>query len=349
MPIERETQLENSTENVSYIFVTGASRSGTTMMNRILGSHSQVLGSRELHYFGDTCKLDQLNVSQSEEQLLLMAAQLTARFERGLWKSSVRESDREMAAQIVGQVPSDKRTGAELFNVMMTHYAGQSSKKFICEQTPRNIFYIKELLKNFPDAKFVHMIRDPRAVMASQKNRWRQRAMGRKVIPMTEVIRVKVNYHPWTISKLWLKATSVAAKMVDHPNLKLVKFEDVISEPEQEVKQICEFLGIEFEPDMLNIPQMGSSHIVNEAGAGISQDVVSKWSDTLDNGEIAACEKLTSSMMSRFGYARQIDGNAKNTGYLLQLLLYPVHIVGMMLANPRRAWIQLTALLGVRS
>lgn len=319
------------------------------MMNRILGSHSQVLGSRELHYFGDICKIDQLDVSLTEEKLVLMAAQLVARFERGLWKSAVQQSDRELAQQIVADMPAEKRTGADLFDVVMTHYTRQSGQRFLCEQTPRNIFYIKQLLKHFPDIKFVHMVRDPRAVMASQKNRWRQRAMGRKVIPVSEVIRVKVNYHPWTISKLWLKATDMAVEMTDHPNLKLIKFEDVVGEPEEQVRQICRFLDIDFEQEMLNIPQMGSSHKVNQAGAGISRDVVSKWSDTLDTGEIAACEKLTSSMMERFGYAKYTDEGRKNAGYLPQLIMYPVHVVGMMLANPRRAWIQLTALLGVRS
>lgn len=341
--------MEADTKKISFIFVTGASRSGTTMMNRILGAHSKILGTRELHYFGDVCKIDQLNSPQPDDELVKMAAMLTARFERGLWKSKVQESDRTKAVQIVSQIDSQQRTGAELFKVMMNHYANRYGESFICEQTPRNIFYIKQLLKTYPDAKFVHMIRDPRAVMASQKNRWRQRAMGRKVIPLTEVIRVKVNYHPWTISKLWLRATNMAIAMADHPNVLLMKFEDVVSEPEKRVKEICAFLDIDFEEGMLNIPQMGSSHKINEPKAGITKDVVSKWSDTLDTGEIASCEKLTSSLMSRFGYERQIPGSRKNAGYFSQLLMYPVHVVGMMLANPRRAWIHLTALLGVRS
>lgn len=341
--------MSNTTENTSYIFVTGASRSGTTMMNRILGSHSRIMGTRELHYFGDVCKIDQLNNPQSDADLAQMAALLTARFERGLWKSKVQDSDRAAAQVILGQMDANDRTGAGLFKVVMNLYADHTGKNFICEQTPRNIFYIKQLLKIFPDSKFVHMVRDPRAVMASQKNRWRQRAMGRKVIPLTEVFRVKVNYHPWTISKLWLKATNMALEMADHPNVMLIKFEDLVSEPEQQIENICRFLDIEFEHDMLNIPQMGSSHKVNEAKAGISQDVVAKWSDTLDSGEVASCEKLTSSLMDKFGYAKETNESRMNAGYMSQLLMYPVHVAGMMLANPRRAWIQLSALLGVRS
>ena len=318
------------------------------MMNRVLGSHSQVLGTRELHYFGDVCKMEQLNKQLSDSELLQMAAMLIARFERGLWKSQVGESDRQAAREVVDKLPENRRSGAQLFEFVTTTYAKKENKTFICEQTPRNIFYIRQLLEAFPQSKFIHMVRDPRAVMASQKNRWRQRSMGRKVIPWSETLRVKVNYHPWTICKLWSKATNMAIDMKDHPNVYLQKFEDIVSEPEEQTREICQFLDIEFEPPMLNIPQMGSSHKVNEAKAGITKDVVSKWSDSLDLGEIASCERLTSPLMDKFDYPQQITESRKNTGYVVQLLTYPLHVVGMMLANPRRVWIQLSALLGVR-
>ena len=46
-------------------------------------------------------------------------------------------------------------------------------KKWAGDQTPRHVFYIGELIEMYPGAKFVHMVRDPRAVLLSQKRKWK--------------------------------------------------------------------------------------------------------------------------------------------------------------------------------
>ena len=46
------------------VFIVGASRSGTTMLNRILGNHRAVAGLNELHYFGELCEVEQVGTYQ---------------------------------------------------------------------------------------------------------------------------------------------------------------------------------------------------------------------------------------------------------------------------------------------
>ena len=59
------------------------------------------------------------------------------------------------------------------------HQLAQAAGKSIpCEQTPRYIFYARALLEIYPTAQIVHMVRDPRAVMASQKMRWQRRRLA---------------------------------------------------------------------------------------------------------------------------------------------------------------------------
>jgi hypothetical protein len=103
------------------------------------------------------------------------------------------------------------------------------------------------------------MIRDPRNVLLSQKNKWKRRFLGAKNIPFVESLRAKMNYHPITISKLWMANTNHMKDYISRDEIKRVKFENIMRHPKQCLEEVCNFLGINFQEDMLQIPQVGSS------------------------------------------------------------------------------------------
>jgi hypothetical protein len=325
------------------VFVTGASRSGTTMLSRVLGNHSQVLGLNELHYFGDLWDLRMEPVAAPVLERL--AASVFARQARGIWGEGPTDLDQRRAARMVAGLESSEQTGAGVFAAVLGELVTDAGKRIACEQTPRNIFYARRLLEIYPGARVVHLVRDPRAVLASQKNRWRRKYLGGANIPISEVIRVWVNYHPVTMSRLWVKANQAALDLVGHPRFLLLRFEDLVANPEQEVRRLCGFLGIAFDPVMLEVPQIGSSNRPNqEARKGIAKDVLDRWERVLGKGEIALCERIARPLMERFSYAARSRGSALDPALIPPLLSYPLHAAGVIMANPRRVWIQLNAL-----
>ncbi len=138
---------------------------------------------------------------------------------------------------------------AALFVATVRHLMDGSGKSIACEQTPRNIFYARELLQAYPNAVVVHMLRDPRAVMASQKRRWQRRSLATdaKRFPLLQSIRVWVNYHPYTIARLWARATRAAGALGDHPRFKVIRFEDLLANPEETVRKLAAAIEIDFE------------------------------------------------------------------------------------------------------
>ncbi|NIP95612.1 MAG: sulfotransferase, partial [Akkermansiaceae bacterium] len=44
----------------------------------------------------------------------------------------------------------------------------EEGKRIPCTQTPRNVYYLREILGAYPDARVIWMVRDPRAVLCSQ-------------------------------------------------------------------------------------------------------------------------------------------------------------------------------------
>jgi omega-hydroxy-beta-dihydromenaquinone-9 sulfotransferase len=345
----------------SIIFVTGASRSGTTMLSRILANHSAILGLNELHFFGDLFDVAKSATPAKAHELEHMAAAIIARQSRGIWGSGPTPAERLRAKSICEALPVPRRNGFGVFAAVLRALSQESRKLMACEQTPRNVFYAEHILGAFQDARVIHIVRDlgafqdarvihivrdPRAVLASQKNRWKLRHLGARNVPWTELLRTWVNYHPITASKLWASATARALRLVGHPRFMLTRFEDVLSDPQRQVTEICKFLGIDFESPMLEVNQWGSSNLQHELHKkGISKEVMSQWETSLTAGELAISEHMSQELMQRLNYQATLGGSVPALQALPHLLTYPVHLLGIMLANPRRAWIQLQATL----
>jgi len=337
--------LPMETQRTRIVFVSGASRSGTTMLSRILGNHSQILGLRELHYFGDLC--DPADTSQLDDRALQrLAAMIFSRQAREVWGADPTEIELSRAKQVCNSLAPDQRTAYGVFAAALASLAADAGKSVVCEQTPRNVFYAHSILANLPGAAFIHIVRDPRAVLASQKNRWKIRLHGARHIPLYEMIRTWVNYHPVTMGKLWASATNAALQLRGHQRFMLIRFEDLLADSERCIREICGFLDVPFELAMSLVPKWGSSNVRHATGEkGLSTQVLDQWRNVLSDGEVAVVEQVTSELMRRFSYEPRPQEAGHAHGTLAHTLSYPLHLVGVALTNPRRALIQARAML----
>lgn len=337
--------LSSGPRRTRIVFVTGASRSGTTMLSRILGNHAQILGLRELHYFGDLC--DPTAVGRLDIRALTsLAANIFSRQARDVWGPDPTELELSKARELCESLAPEQRTGYGVFAAALACLATDAGKSIVCEQTPRNVFYARSILANLPGAAFVHVVRDPRAVLASQKNRWKMRLLGAKRVPLHETIRTWVNYHPVTMAKLWTNATDAALRLRGHHRVMLTRFEDLIADPEVYIREICDFLDVPFQPAMSLVPKWGSSNFKHDTDKkGLSKDVLDQWESVLSDGEMEIVEHMAGDLMSRFSYEPRSMGRGNTRAMLPHRLTYPLHLVGVALANPRRALIQARAML----
>jgi hypothetical protein len=334
-------------ERFSPIFIVGTSRSGTTMVNRALGNHSDILGMNELHFFGTIWDPFRPATVLSREKWRLMAAGLLARVRRGIWGGEADEKDLGDAELTLSEIVEKDMTQVFLFACILQKEADGADKRYVTEQTPSNIFYAPKLLELYRNARILHLVRDPRAVLFSQKNRWRQKWLGASHIPMSNAFRVFVNYHPITMTKIWEKAFEIGKSLDAHPRYRRVRYEDLVANPEREIDGICGFLGIPFEEKMLDVPQVGSSHARhNGEKRGISPDGVNRWQDRLPKNDAAICEFMAGDKMREFGYEPIFD-NVSYNSLIAPALWYPFHIMGVALANPRRAIARLKAFLSI--
>lgn len=318
------------------IFIVGSSRSGTTMFNRVLGNHPDILALNELHYIGRTWDMNKTQV-WAQERAVREAAILLATAMRSLWDESPTDAEVETARLLMSSVEQSEIDPGVVFHAVLEYLLREAGRKIATDQTPRNILYVNEILDTFPNAKVIQLIRDPRAVMYSQKNRWRQRSLGAKGTPVWNAVRVFFNYHPYTVSKLWCAAYLKGSGVAGHKNYLAIRFEELVASPERELRRTCDFLGVGFIPAMLDVPRVGSSNLQHRDDVrGISSDVLVAWKGKLTKAEVWLCEWLARDAMRKLGY----DPVAKGMpwlGLLWQLIIYPLHVLGVLIMNPRLA------------
>lgn len=291
----------------SPIFIVGNSRSGTTLMGSILGLNSDVFTFEELHFFGTLW-----SPSDRDKQLTIKQAEmLTAKLLAIQDKDVISHQDPQLfipeAKTLLSQLEAKSYTATDVFQTFLIYIAQKNSKHFPCEQTPRNVLYLTEILDLYPDCHIINMVRDPRDVLLSQKYKWKIRFLGASNIPYREAIRSWSNYHAITISKLWNVSVNAAAKYKNHPQILTIRFEDLITQPEKILRQVCQFTKLEFTPAMLQVSQSEggvSSHKKIAPGQkGIDNRATGKWKQGgLSSTEIHLCQQITQENMHRHNY-----------------------------------------------
>lgn len=331
--------------NKKIIFISGASRSGTTMMCHVMDQHSQIHDINELHVFGDLITAESLNKALTRSEQSDLAKEILQRDEHGIWAGDSALTNSSLLQTVLERLDGDVVTAADVFEQAMYAVGESKGKAVVAEQTPRNIFFADLILKAYPNAYFVHMVRDPRAVLASQKSKWRLKFLGGDSIPKIEMIRMWINYHPITLSKLWSKANSRAIMHESHERFNIIKFEKLLEKPEFTLRNLCESMGIDFQAKMLDIEHIGSSHQHNKSPAsGISNATVDSWKKNLTDAEQLVSEKLCAKTMSHYGYQVSDRASWPIWGLIVLVLKFPIHVIGVVLFNFKRAFVQLRSI-----
>jgi|TARA_B110000495_G_scaffold141643_1_gene124581 hypothetical protein len=318
----------------SKIFIVGSSRSGTTMMSRVLSNHSLIFSLKELHFFSQIYsnrKSDRVDYKTSVSVL----AKLFSIQENGLFNNDVSIKFIKKSESLIDK--DINYTYFELFSIFSKSILLENRKEIICDQTPNNNFYLKDILEKYPEAKIINMVRDSRDVLLSQKNKWKRKFLGAKKIPLTESIRSFFLYHPITTSFFWRSSLQHTDRFISNPNLLIVRFEDFLLTPKKICLDICSFLDIVFEEKMLKVPNIGSSSQEdNKEDLRIDSSKIYKWkSGGLNSAEIFISQFISNTYMKKHGYPKE-KYLSPPLRVLFYLISFPIKFFFSLLFNVKR-------------
>jgi hypothetical protein len=300
--------MSDSFSSKKMLFVVGNSRSGTTMLGRILGHATDVYTFNELHFFEQMWHPHVPPQHVTTAQAVAMFARLIGIQRNGYYFKQMDIQKYRLEAQAAINTLPEPMDPAIVYAAFVSYETGRLGKAISCDQTPRNLYYLQEILNLYPNAIVVNILRDPRGVLLSQKNRWHRRSMSNGGVPLFHTVRQWADYHPVTISLIWKQGINSYDRVAKHPRVIGLRFEDLLENPEFEIKRLCQFAGIQYVPDMLDIPQVGSSlERDNPDLRGINREAAERWRQGgLTTSEIWICQRLTKTAMQRHSYKLEL-------------------------------------------
>jgi hypothetical protein len=279
-------------------------------MARLLSAHSRLTVTPETHYLKRAFAAGAA-VDENPEDF------------EGFWQKYTQWSrfiDLEVDAdRCVARIDAlGRRSFRNIFAGVLSAYGETASKVRVGEKTPGHVRFMDRLLAWFPDTRFIIMLRDPRAVVASQlRSPWVRirppSLRGGVVIDsrMQQTIRYAID---------WKEIYGIARDWNDHPQVMVVTYEDLVRSPNRAVSAICEFLGEAFEPEMMEgarraerLPPGTAQAYKNvwgdwlerhhqRANQSVSLESLEKWRDQLTKWEVATIEGVCGEGMRAQGY-----------------------------------------------
>ncbi len=293
----------NNTEDKRAFFIVGNSRSGTTMMMRILNQHSTIHTINEPHFFETMWAPKDKDILIDDAAANHLLQRLITVQRDGFFAKIDEDKYTEDIDSILATIPKHNRTRLVIYEAYLHFEAKANGKQIPCEKTPQNVFYLNEMLTHFPNGKIINMVRDPRSVLLSQKRKWKRKFLGGTFLTYREMLRLMINYHPLTIGRLWNSSLAAAYKYRKHPRILHLKFEGLLESPKETVEEISSFLDVDYEDEMLRIPYAGSSLEADQDDVkGIRTARADSWKGKLSPSEIFICQLICKKYMKLWGY-----------------------------------------------
>ncbi|MEM1232383.1 MAG: sulfotransferase [Pseudomonadota bacterium] len=264
-------------ENSGPIFIVGMNGSGTTMLLDCLGRHSQ------LYAFHKEVRLIPYILKEASRFNTLRTADDRAAYAHWILSLPVFAAvaaETPPAAPTLGDCPAD---AAAVLDRVFHAFAASAGKVRWAEKSPQNAQHIARLAGAFKDARFVHVLRDGRDAAASFQRRWLRD-------PQLTIYR-------------WKKVVQLARRdgqQLGAQRYLEVTYETLTAQPEQTLREICEFLALPFEPVVLESsrPYLDAP---GESGQGISVNS-GRWKKHFSASTLQRLEGIAGNTLAEFGY-----------------------------------------------
>src|ERR671912_2622983 len=224
-----------------YLFIVGCARSGTTLVHRIVDAHPQIAVTPEMHWISHY-----VNYFKNQNRLVTpeLVSELT-----GHKRFAQFEIPREEFEGLLGS--GEALPYPTFLRRVFGLYGKINNKPLVGNKTPAYVRSIPTFHALWPEAKFVHIIRDGRDVCLSVLN-WKkaERTAGRYA---------SWEEDPVATTALWwerkVRTAREAGARLGSSLYYEVRYESLISRPEQECQRLCKFLDVPYNDAMIRFAE----------------------------------------------------------------------------------------------
>jgi hypothetical protein len=274
-------------DRAPFPFVVGCGRSGTTLVRAMLDAHPDMAVPDESYFpvwFGRRRsryeRADGFAVSVFVDDVVHHES-----FPRwGLDPDAVRSA-------IVGAAP---QTFADAVRAYYAAYAHAHGKSRYADKTPIFVLHLTLLAELFPEAVFVHMIRDGRDVVLS------------RVATSWGTDRFDFETLQW---RSHIEAGRAQGAALGPARYREVRFEDLLDDPERVARELCELAAIQFDAAMLRYHERAEPLVEAQPHPEDHRNLLRpptkglrNWRAELSASQVALFDALAGRTLARFGY-----------------------------------------------
>lgn len=293
------------------IFICGHRKSGTTLLVNLLDGHPELsvypTDSGFFYMYYPLCKLENFS---DDKKIEVMKNKIIGNLEDEFQNLSEEERKKinfEMEkfkddfitiAKKTAMTPKDMLSSLAL--AYKKNFMNLTTEKKWVEKTTSTEIYAIDVFNWFPNAKFIHVIRDPRDNWGSLKSGWKKRyakfndSKERLLQSLIDRGRLGMEMARWN------------EKIIGKEKYLVVKYEDLAENPTKIMKKITEFLDIKFDEILLKPTICGQLWVGNNFDGlkftKVSNVNVDRWKQRIDEEEAKLIEYYFSDIMQHFGY-----------------------------------------------
>lgn len=303
------------------VFVAGIERSGTSLIYALLASHPNLAMTRRTnlwtHFYqqyGDLSRAENLErclAGMLRYKRLVRLKPDPERIRREFWQGDP--------------------TYARLFALLEEHHAERLGKSRWGDKSLNTERYADPIFAAYPNARILHMIRDPRDRYASALTRWK-------------VSRGGVGAG----TAMWLSSINLARRNQKcYPDrYMIVRYETLASQPEATLREICAFIGEEHTPVMRTMrgaqefrDRGGNSSYGRREPGGISTSSIGRFRQVLSVRQIAFMQMIAERDMLALDYQPEDNRFSPQDWLLFTLIDVPLNLARMLAWLGREAYL----------
>jgi len=207
---------------------------------------------------------------------------------RALWQMSPTPRVSEFSGEAI-------QTAREVLFDIVEQYAavvGRAPWTVWVDHSPNNLRHICDLLALCPDSKFIHIVRDGRAIAAS-------------VLPLDWGPNDILSAGKWWVDEV---GHGCAAELRFPDRVIRVHYEDLVSDPGATLGKLCEFVGMQFSRKMLDANALPipvyTKHQHLLVGTPPDTRRIAAWRAKLSDRQVQLFEHYAGDMLNILGYER---------------------------------------------
>jgi len=297
------TKSGNKLRSIPIVFIVGCGRSGTTLLQSLLNSHPNIVATHECFFivalypsFGKIRKWEKRDILKFVDALDLLRIFT-------LWSLDKRALTEELLTAL-------EFADYPLLCKMVYYHMRKDKERIsvLIDKNPLHSIFLKKLLTIFPEARFIHLIRDPRDNVNSNIMRFNSK-------------------NTFFLARKWVgfnaRIESTKRKIPD--KFFTILYEDMVINTENVFRRLCEYLGVDYSNSMMShkFPERLQAYegakfyerkkkIHQSLLEPINTTNIGKWEYEMSEYDRTITEIITAKFAQKY-YGYEIDATKKST------------------------------------